>query len=126
MPSRPCRPQSWASTSFGAEAGTFKASLVAGAETFGFGVSAGFDACTAFGTSAGGEASASFVASTGWEQTDLDGSPCGADAANRSLNISEDRDVLRRGHHQRALLQRREYFVESRPHRTGSNGGRVS
>src|SRR3954469_15519523 len=41
------------STSIGAEAGTFKASLVAGAETFGFRVSAGFDACTAFGTSAG-------------------------------------------------------------------------
>ena len=33
-----------ASASFGAVAGTFKASLVAGVETFRFGVSAGFDA----------------------------------------------------------------------------------
>jgi hypothetical protein len=33
-----------ASASFGAAAGTFKASLVAGAETFGFGVSAGLTA----------------------------------------------------------------------------------
>src|SRR5215211_205079 len=33
-----------ASASFGAVAGTFKASLVAGAATFGLGVSAGFDA----------------------------------------------------------------------------------
>jgi hypothetical protein len=32
-----------ASASFGAAAGTFKASLVAGAETFGFGASAVFD-----------------------------------------------------------------------------------
>ncbi len=62
---------------------------MAGAETFGFGVSAGFDAWTAFGASAGGEASASFVVSTGWDATDLGSSPCGADAANRSLNISE-------------------------------------
>jgi hypothetical protein len=32
------------SVSFGAVAGTFKASLVAGAETFGFGASTSFDA----------------------------------------------------------------------------------
>ena len=34
-------------------------------------------------------------------------------------------DGFRRGHHQRPLLQRCEYFVESRLHRTGSDGGRV-
>src|SRR5258705_1580362 len=78
-----------ASASFGAAAGTFKASRVAGVETFGFAASAGFCAWAAFGVSAGGEASASLVVSTGLGSTDLDGSPCGAAAANRSLNISE-------------------------------------
>src|SRR3954470_5459869 len=78
-----------ASASFGAAAGTFKASLVAGVAIFGFVVSAGFSAATVFGASAGGEAAASFVVSTGWGATDLGSSPCGADAANRSLNISE-------------------------------------
>src|SRR3954465_15030867 len=78
-----------ASASFGAAAGTFKASLVAGVAIFGFVVSAGFTAPAGLRASAGGEASASLVVSTGWDATDLGSSPCGADAANRSLNINE-------------------------------------
>src|SRR5690242_9519672 len=78
-----------ASISFDVAAGVFKASLVAGVAIFGFAVSAGFAAAIAFGVWPDGGASATFVASTGADATDRGNSPCGADAANRSLNISE-------------------------------------
>src|SRR4051812_8232558 len=78
-----------ASISFDVAAGVFKANLVAGVAIFGFAVSAGFAAAIAFGVGADGGTSATFVASTGAGATDRGNSPCGADAANRSLNISE-------------------------------------
>jgi hypothetical protein len=71
--------------SFGAVA---SASRVTGAETFGFAASADFGAAAAF-ASAGGGASATRVASTDRNSADLDGWPCAAAAANRSVNISE-------------------------------------
>src|SRR5215213_3548840 len=62
--------------------GVARATLVAGAEIFGFAASAGFGAWVAF-ASGRCEASATRVASTGRDSTDLGSSPCGADAANR-------------------------------------------
>src|SRR3954467_6781784 len=78
-----------ASISFDVAAGVFKASLVAGVAIFGFAVSAGFAAAIAFGVWPDGGASANFVVSTGADATDRGNSPCGAEAANRSLNMSE-------------------------------------